>query len=703
MQQDADGAANRRTVLQGVSRCCSKDDVASLKEFLSSIGGPEVLSSHLRAHFALETDFIRGPLYVASASNAFNCMQYLLVELKLDPNAHEANRPLDTPLFALLGCAPDSERSVRLLLDHRADLNCATPQWTSFQVAILISSDAVFEMMLTPKYGARIDYCHPLTKANAFHIAAAPRKHERFTRLLKLLGHAQSLVGSNSLTSETLKSALNSLDVKRKRPLDYALDHAARMQLLFGRSKPEMVTLSCGVIANLCQSGADPFAVNVLHKETILVGACEDHTGAVLAALVSTSEHYQRIQDDYQYLHRAVSKGRNDAVDFLVKVVKCSPSLADPNRDGKNALHLAAARGEVSILATLVDAILEEDTSILDSCDLTGSTALHYAAIADSPECVEYLLEARADHLIRNTERELAEEVATSAKVRSLFRQYQHEKKLARVEESVIKTKENVEWLWLQQAGGQLSIKHTQATCRLIVSVDGQESRRSGTAFLLTHRNSALLITSRHVVIGEFEEEKEVTPLLIAEAQAKITRIDVIDCNGATFQAPAKDLHIHPIWDLAAIRCSIPLHSHFSLYLGNLPQLGQTLQVLGYPLDYDGKLAFFSTCTMGGIRNRGTAQLPVLHLLLSGGGVNQGNSGGPVIMLNKGHTEAWLVGVISHAPVRYSNALLKKLKVQPEESTARTCHQLFEQTKYVGITEAVSATEVEKFLGTIGS
>lgn len=623
-----------------------KDDVTSLKEFIFSIGGPEVLSSNLRAHFALETNFIRGPLYVASENNAFNCMQYLLVELNLDPNSHEANLLIDTPLFALLGRAPDSERSVKLLLDHRAGLNCATPQRTPFQSAILISSDAVFEMMLSLKYEARLDYCLPKTGANAFHIAAEPRKHEWFTRLHRLLEHAQSLLGSNRLTSETLKSALNSLDVKRKRPLDYALDHAARMQLLFGRSKPEMVTLSCGVIANLCQSGADPFAVNMLHNETILVGACEDHTGAVLAALVSTSEHHQRIRRDLQYLHRAVSNGRKDAVDFLVKVVKCSPSLADPNRDGKNALHLAAARGEVSILATLVEAILEEDISILDSCDLTGSTALHYAAIADSPECVEYLLEARADHLLRNTKRELAEEVATSAKVRSLFRQYQHEKKLARVEETVIKTKEDVEWLWLQQVGGQLSVKHTQATCRLVVSVGGLQ--RSGTAFLLAHRHSTLLITSRHVVI--------------AVAQSSITRIDVIDCNGETFHAAPKDLHIHPIWDLAAFRCNIPVKSHFSLYLGNLPQLGQSLQVLGNPLDDDGKLAFFSTCTMGGIRNRGTAQQPVLHLLLSGGGVNPGNSGGPVIMLSKGHSEAWLVGVISHAPVRIRSNVSQRIQ-----------------------------------------
>ena len=555
--------------------------------------------------------------------------------------------------------------------------------------------------MLSPKYEARLDYCHPKTGANAFHIAAEPRKYEWFTRLHRLLEHARSLLDSNSITSEALKSALNSLDSKGNRPLEYALAHAARMQHVFGgrnSTHPAVVT-SCDVIAKLCQSGADPFAENLRCKETILVGACEDHTGAVLAALVSTSEQHQRIRDDYQYLHRAVSKGRNDAVDFLVKVVKCSPSLADPNRDGKNALHLAAARGEVRILATLVEAIREEDASILDSCDLTGSTALHYAAIADSPECVEYLLEARADHLIRNTERELAEEVATSAKVRSLFRQYQHEKKLARVEESVIKTKEDVEWLWLQQVGGQLSVKHTQATCRLVVTIGGLQ--RSGTAFLLAHRHSTLLITSRHVVIGELERDKEVTPTSIAAAQYSITRIDVIDCNGETFHAEPKDLHIHPIWDLAAFRCIIPVKSHFSLYLGNLPQLGQSLQVLGYPLDYDGKLAFFTTCTMGGIRNRGTAQQPVLHLLLSGGGVNPGNSGGPVIMLSKGHSEAWLVGVISHAPVRYSQELLDKLKREPEDSIARTCLQLFEQTKYVGITEAISASEVEKFLSTI--
>lgn len=86
-----------------------------------------MLSSNLRAHFALETNFIRGPLYVASENNAVKCLHYLLVELNLDPNSHEANLLVDTPLFALLGRAPDSERPIGLLLDHRADLNCATP------------------------------------------------------------------------------------------------------------------------------------------------------------------------------------------------------------------------------------------------------------------------------------------------------------------------------------------------------------------------------------------------------------------------------------------------------------------------------------------------------------------------------------------------------------------------------------------------
>ncbi|XP_019427356.1 PREDICTED: E3 ubiquitin-protein ligase KEG-like [Lupinus angustifolius] len=105
-------------------------------------------------------------------------------------------------------------------------------------------------------------------------------------------------------------------------------------------------------------------------------------------------------QENPNHLHRLVSEGDATGVrDLLAKVALengnnyISSVLETQNADGQTALHLACRRGS----AELVEAILEYEEANVDVLDKDGDPPLVFALAAGSPECVHSLITRNAN------------------------------------------------------------------------------------------------------------------------------------------------------------------------------------------------------------------------------------------------------------------------------------------------------------------
>lgn len=127
------------------------------------------------------------------------------------------------------------------------------------------------------------------------------------------------------------------------------------------------------------------------------------------------------------------------------------------------------------------------------------------------------------------------------------------------------------------------------------------------------------------------------------------------------------------------------------------PRLGQLMHVLGYPLDYEDPRAVYSSCTLGGVRMRGKGEC----YIVTGGGINHGNSGGPMFVLKSGEdNHNCVLGLVRGAPKRFIGEHERSLSqlLLSADPDHRCAGQLLKETSYVGITEIVSAREIEVFL-----
>lgn len=188
-----------------------------------------------------------------------------------------------------------------------------------------------------------------------------------------------------------------------------------------------------------------------------------------------------------------------------------------------------------------------------------------------------------------------------------------------------------------------MSRKHLEATYR--ITAYSAETTNIGTAIGVTWRGHRFLLTCEHVIRG---------------SQRAVIR----DANGHALELPTSAFALHQRGaqiDLAVVKDPPGLpFAHFEVF-ADFPKLGQNLHVLGYPLDYDGLQAMYTCCTFSGERNRGTQAQPIRHYLLTGGAVNPGNSGGPLIVRSPTDNKVWLAGVIARAPDRFPPTLQPSL------------------------------------------
>lgn len=101
---------------------------------------------------------------------------------------------------------------------------------------------------------------------------------------------------------------------------------------------------------------------------------------------------------------------------------------------------------------------------------------------------------------------------------------------------------------------------------------------------------------------------------------------------------------------------------------GTPPRYGQTLHVLGYPSGYPRGTAIYSSCCFGGEIHREGRH----RIVLTGGGIFHGNSGGPLIAMSPDRKSSIVFGVI--------------VGIMKEDQRA------------FGVSEAVPCTVVHRFL-----
>jgi ankyrin repeat protein len=94
-----------------------------------------------------------------------------------------------------------------------------------------------------------------------------------------------------------------------------------------------------------------------------------------------------RFKNGYTYAEQAAWQGNAKSVELLLTAAKCA-KLA-PNGESKYLLHIAADRGHAGVVATVLDHVEDVNTQ-----DIRGNTALHYAASQGNVDIVQLLLNA---------------------------------------------------------------------------------------------------------------------------------------------------------------------------------------------------------------------------------------------------------------------------------------------------------------------
>lgn len=107
-------------------------------------------------------------------------------------------------------------------------------------------------------------------------------------------------------------------------------------------------------------------------------------------------------------------------LEAVAEVLRKTPGLAfESDKDGMTPLHWAADRGEVDIVALLLDSDIAASSSEADArvCvrDQSGETPLHYAVMTENLEVAQMLVNARADPNAANDDGETPLNLAGAA------------------------------------------------------------------------------------------------------------------------------------------------------------------------------------------------------------------------------------------------------------------------------------------------
>lgn len=96
----------------------------------------------------------------------------------------------------------------------------------------------------------------------------------------------------------------------------------------------------------------------------------------------------------------------------------CDTTLFD--EEGLNVLHWAADRGDLEIVMHLVKNINID----INTKDMDGQTALHYASSCGHEEVLKFLLESGADLSIKNCDGHTAKDVADSSNIQKILESF---------------------------------------------------------------------------------------------------------------------------------------------------------------------------------------------------------------------------------------------------------------------------------------
>merc|ERR1711962_1358008 len=120
---------------------------------------------------------------------------------------------------------------------------------------------------------------------------------------------------------------------------------------------------------------------------------------AVISGLAWGGNSNTKDEKGVTLLHHAILKDMDDIVDLLLKN---SADVSIRDKHGRNALLLAAYRGNHQVMECLIRAGID-----INAQDWNGSTPLHWAANEGTIDTVHYLLTHGADTTIKNNKGEL--------------------------------------------------------------------------------------------------------------------------------------------------------------------------------------------------------------------------------------------------------------------------------------------------------
>ena len=301
------------------------------------------------------------------------------------------------------------------------------------------------------------------------------------------------------------------------------------------------------------------------------------------------------------------------------------------------------------------------------------------AARSGARLCAALLLDLGANLGLQNSQAELPADTTDDVDIRQLFSVHEHGRRLSKLQHEVSNATRSIEWLWLEQTGDRQAAAHLESTYRIEKQLADGTRLAAGTGTAVLFRSDKFLITCEHVVRDS-------------------VLVIVHPSHGEPLTYATTDFAvINASLDVAVLRAPRLPFAHFNLYRDGL-QLGCALHALGYPLDYTERMAIYSPCSLGGVRNRGTPQMPIETFVLTGGGINPGYSGGPLILRRPNDATVWLLGIIMRAPNRFGGlaATLSSLATVPNE--VGQLAKLIEAASFVGITEVLSHNHLFEIL-----
>eukprot|EP01103_Thecamoeba_quadrilineata_P002806 TRINITY_DN1267_c0_g1_i1.p1 TRINITY_DN1267_c0_g1~~TRINITY_DN1267_c0_g1_i1.p1 ORF type:complete len:757 (+),score=148.79 TRINITY_DN1267_c0_g1_i1:340-2271(+) len=377
-------------------------------------------------------------LFNAVYSNDIETLTILL-DRGYDPNAIDGDA---TPLVHYAVIVGGSGEVISLLISRAAEPNRTDAQGrTALHVAVAEGlSSSVLALAASPNFDPNVREAR--RSRTALHLAVSLGKRDIIPQLTRLSG-----------------VDLNARDLGGQTPIHVAAevgDNEALEILLMSGAEPDPVDMAgltplyhCAAQANLVglglllEKGVRTEARDYGTNTTALQRACVDGDVECVELLLKYgADVHARDGEGVTCLHCAVKSGNPRCVAALIDQHNFPVDIVDARR--RTALFWAATEGQRDIITTLLDrsanstladsagmtplmvacargyvectqdlaSRLSAAAQSLDSCSSIGMTALHYAAMCGSVDCVSVLINAGADVAVRDANGETPYELA---------------------------------------------------------------------------------------------------------------------------------------------------------------------------------------------------------------------------------------------------------------------------------------------------